>query len=189
MDLIGFINAYNLQAWVYLVLFFWMFLEATSTILVGTFLLAQGLFNPIGIVAAIVLGAYLEQLFMFEVGRRLSSVNILGKLVNKMAHRYDDKILKHPGQSFAVSKFVYGMHRVVLMRAGMLNMRYRKFLLASLYATGFWLIVIGSLGFSFGQSYKVLNENIGFAELIFLGFIIVFFISQYFVSKYLKNDI
>ncbi len=189
MDLTIFQQFHPAQEFVYAALFLGMFLEANVTILTGTFFISRGSLNPFLAIIVIIFGAFSEQFLLFWAGEHLGRSEKITKLVSRLTDRYDQHLISRTFHSLLLSKFIYGLHRAVLVRIGMLHIGWKKFTRATLASTSLWLLSVGSLGFVFSASYGVLKHNIKFAELILLSIVIFIFILDYFISKRLKQNL
>ncbi len=174
---------------IYAALFFGMFFEANVTILTGMFLITQGRVNPALAVILIAGGGYGEQFLHYLLGLYLSKHDRVTRWAAKITGRYDSRLQHNPFRYLVISKFVYGFHRAVLIRLGMLKVSVREFVKASVPATAIWLTAISTLGLVFSYSYNILKNYIKYAELVLLGLVIAFFIAEYFVSKRFENDL
>jgi len=173
----------------YIVLFFSMIIEATLTLLTVGALLAQQLINPYVAVIIMLVGALTEQTIFYFIGHALKKSKFIIHWTAKIAHRFDGRLLTHPGKVLFISKFIYGLHRTTLMRAGMLSMGFRKFIRACLPATCVWVLVVGFIGYSVGASYEALKEYAKYAELIPLAIVVLFFGLEYMASKEYQDKI
>jgi membrane protein DedA with SNARE-associated domain len=157
--------------------------------LASIFLITQGVLQPVVSVILIVLGAIGEQLLWFWVGLKLGENHFISKWGHKLSHRFDPHLVHRTFHSLAISKFIYGFHRAVLIRSGMLKIGLKKFVKASIPATLIWLSIIGTLGFIFSASLGVLKYYLKYGELVLLLIILIFFVADYFVSKRLAKEL
>ncbi|MBI5530725.1 MAG: hypothetical protein HY918_04490 [Candidatus Doudnabacteria bacterium] len=182
-------NLPHAQLAVYGALFLGMFVEANITILAGAVLISQRLFNPGGVVGILALGAFLEQFFYYVIGLFLARTGRLADWINKTVGKYDSHFLHKTFRSLIVSKFVYGFHRAVLMRCGMLKIGFRKFLQATIKSTTLWLLIILSLGLAFGVSVEAINKFLAFGQEGFLAIFVLFFLGQYLLNRRLQKEL
>jgi len=178
----------HLGIWTYIVLFFAMFFDANLMIIIGVFVISSGRLNPWAIVGVIISGAYLEQLTWFGVGRLLKKSSLLSRWATKAVGRYDEHLINRSVRSLLLTKFIYGTHRATLLRYGMLDFSFLKFIKSSAVAVIFWLGIVGAFGFAFSLSYFAVKTYLKYAEFALLAILIIFFSAQYFVSKSLKKE-
>ena len=189
MHLLVSLQSLHVGFWVYVILFIGMLLEGTLFLLTAAFLIAQGVFNPLLAVAALVLGSFSEEVMWWWIGGHLSRWQWLAVRVDKLARRFDQFILSKTFRTFNFSKYIYGLHRPIITRAGMLNMPFAKFIKAAWTSTAIWLLVIGALGFIFSASFDVVKKYVSYAELIPLLALVVFYGLERFISQRLKKDL
>jgi membrane protein DedA with SNARE-associated domain len=173
----------------YILLFFSTIIEGAVVVLAATFLLAQKILNPYTVIPIIIVGALAEQVILYWIGRKLGSVRWIAEWSTKVAHRFDERLHSHPLQILIISKYVYGMHRATLIRAGMINLGWKKFIKASFPATLLWLALLGGIGYSLSASYTVVERYLKYAELVPLGFLFILFLIEYMVSKRYKKSL
>jgi membrane protein DedA with SNARE-associated domain len=189
MDLSFLQNLPHFTGTVYAVLFFGMFVEANATVLGGTILLAHKILSPGLIFFLVVAGAFGEQYLLFWLGSRLAKKDSLANYINKTVARYDSHFTEKTFRSLFISKFIYGLHRVVLLRCGMLDISPRQFTRATLKSTSAWLVVMFILGYILSVSYKALLAFLKYGEIALLVVVALILLLQYFISKYLEKDL
>lgn len=179
----------NWHGWSYALLFLAMFIDANLTILASVFLISVGALNSYLLMGIMIFGAYVEQMWWFAIGRYLGKKELVAEWAARLVGHYDRHLLNSSFRSLVFTKFVFGLHRAVLVRYGMMNHEFSKFFKASAKSTAVWLVIIISLGFGFSESYKILSEYINYAGYFLLVCLILFFAAQYFVSRRLKKDL
>lgn len=189
MDLLQFVQVHHLQTVIYLAIFLLVVFDAAITVFAAMFLLVQGVISPLPTFIVLVLGVQLEQLLWYEVGRRLGSWERLMVWLDKPARPFDKHLVSKPLRTLALSKFIYGIHRAMLVRAGMLKIDFKRYFYIALVCTALWLGVIGSLGLAFSGSYEALKRYIKYAELVPLGLVIFYFIVDWRIARRLKKEL
>ena len=174
---------------IYAVLFFGMFVEANLTTLSSAILISHKILNPFFRIILVLAGAFAEQYTLYFVGRWMGKSEFLQHHVNRMLSKYDQHFTHRTFRSLLISKFIFGLHRGVLIRCGMLKISPKQFTQATLRSTTIWLAVFFILGFIFSASYNSLKHYIKYGELALLIVIGVIFLLEYFISKYLKKDL
>jgi membrane protein DedA with SNARE-associated domain len=189
MELVQTIQAHHWQGVAYVILFCGMLFEATFFLFVAMILLAQHALNPAATIAIVAVGAFAEEILWYYIGLSLDKWKWLSDWTNRVAKPIDNHLITRPFNTLMLSKFVYGVHRAVLTRYGMIRMPVKRFMKNAFASTGIWLALVGSLGYSLGVSYNVFRRYIGFAELIPLIIVIVYFVFEYYLSKRLKRSL
>lgn len=189
MDLLSFIQLHHLHTAIYLLIFLLVVFDAAITVFAAMFLLVEGAISFVPTLAVLVVGVFSEQLLWYEIGRRLGHSEKLMSWLDKPARPFDRFLLARPFRTLALSKFIYGIHRAMLVRAGMLKINFKNYVGIALVCTVLWLGVIGGIGFAFSTSYVALKNYIKYAELVPLFLVIIYFFVDWRISKRLKNEI
>jgi membrane protein DedA with SNARE-associated domain len=190
MDIFSYISLHNLDNWVYVVLFFGMFIDANLSILFSVFLFSQSshAFSAV-IFLPVILGGFVEQFALVYLGEKLQKNDRLAGWANKLTSKFDAHLQNNVFRSLLLSKFIIGLHRAVLIRMGMLGIKWKVFAKATLKSTFIWLLTVGILGFIFSESYKALSKYFEYTGFLLLFVFIIFFILEFFISRRLKKDI
>lgn len=178
-----------LKNWPYVVVFFGMFIDANITIITSAVLIGRNILGPFAAIFTIFIGGISEQFFWYWAGRKLGKRQFIMKWADKLSHRYDRHFIEKTFHSLVISKFIYGLHRVALIRIGMLNLQFSKFIRASLPSTVIWLIVVGLIGFFFSASFDVLKHYLKYGELVLLFVVVLYVAIDIFISRYLKKEL
>ncbi len=189
MHIVHFIQAHQLQNYIYFALFCGMFIDAALTVFAAVFLMADKIIGIAPGLLVLLLGIFAEQLGFYWLGMKLSKREWLAKWANKVAAPFDRHLLARPFHTLLISKFIYGLHHGLLIRSGMIRLPFKKFMKDSAYIGVIWLAIIGSLGFIFSASYHQFKNYLRFAEVIPLIFIGLYFFAKWLVSKRLKKEI
>ncbi len=157
--------------------------------LVVGFLISAGRHNPAALIVVALAGSGVEQFFWFWFGKKLkNSSNQMAQWIIKKSNHFDEHFLRRPKVTLLLTKFVYGVHRAAVARAGVIGIPGKTYAKHILPIMVFWLLVMGSLGFALRKSFTLLNNYIHYAELVVLGLVIVIIILQRVVfSGKLKN--
>lgn len=173
----------------YALIFAGMSVEATVTLFSTVFILSLGHLNPAVCALVIVGGAVTEQLVWYYLGYNLHRFKRIVHFGDRFVGHLDRHFLDRPLRVLVLSKFIYGLHRTVLLRFGMLKFPVKKFLKDGVVAVLAWLAIVGGLAYGFSASYEALKRYFRYGELLILLFVAVFAAIQYFVSKRLKKDL
>lgn len=174
---------------IYEVIFFGMFVEANVTTLGSSVLISYKILNPFFIVCLVIAGAFAEQYALYFLGRGLSRSKFLEYHVNRLVAKYDGHFTHKTFRSLLVSKFIFGLHRAVLIRCGMLKISLKHFTAATLRSTTIWLLFFFILGFIFSASYNSLKHYLKYGELALLIVSAIIFVLEYSISKRLQKDL
>src|SRR6266571_5541697 len=123
----------------YLIAFIWTFLEGETFVLFAAFAAAQGLLNPVLLLAAAWLGSFSGDQTYFWIGRHFG----LGILNRFPRWRYGVETalrwLERYNTGFILSfRFIYGIRNVSSFAMGMSAIRWQRFLTLNFLAAGVW---------------------------------------------------
>jgi membrane protein DedA with SNARE-associated domain len=166
-----------------------MFGDAAITVFAAVFLMS---IKAIGIAPGLItlyLGIFAEQLFYYWIGRHLSRREKIAKWSDKVAAPFDRHLRSKTFRTLLFSKFIYGLHRAVLVRSGMLKLHFKMFAKYTMYISFIWLAIIGGLGLIFDASYGAFKSYFRFAEAIPLLLVVAFFAAEWHISKRLKKEL
>jgi len=94
------------------------------------------------------------------------------KFIEKIKIKFND----HSGKTIFFSKFVYGTRIVALITAGVVGMKYRKFIIANFLSVIVWSVVMALVGFYLGEGYEQIKQYTQWAEYILLAAVIAFIV-------------
>lgn len=158
-------------AWFYLIAFVWTFLEGETIVIFSGFAAAQGLLNPIFLLAATGLGSFVGDQSWFWVGRRFGL-----KLLNRFPRwRYGVdaalRWLERYDTGFILSfRFIYGVRNFSSFAMGMSAIRGRRFLILNFLAAALWAASFIAVGYFLGHAFRaVLGDMARTFSLAMLG--------------------
>jgi len=160
-------------AWFYLFAFVWTFFEGETIVVFAGFAAAQGLLNPIALVAATGLGSFVGDQSWFWVGRHFG-VKLLRRFPRwrrgvdaalRWLERYDTGFIL----SF---RFIYGVRNFSSFAMGMSAIRGRRFLILNFLAAAFWAAGFIAVGYFLGHAFRAVLGDI--AREFSLAMLVVF---------------
>lgn len=187
MEVVFFLQNHNLFFLVYIFFAFGMLVEGLLFALTVMFLISVGAVSPLPAVLSVAIGAVMEQWLLYYVGTKLNGYSKLSVWVNKIAGRLDEHIQKRALHTFLISKFVYGVHKAILIRSGMLKISLKNFWKASLVSTLFWLLVICAFSYYFSAYLVKFTKYSGWVNALPFLLIILFLLLEKILGKYLKK--
>ena len=114
-----------------LIVFIGMMIEGDILLFTAAFMSAQGLFNPIELFAVVLAGVMAGDYTWYLAGVKfLPKFPRIRRWVERITSPVDEHLRHRQFHTFAVSKFAYNMHHPILMRAGMLGLNRKKFIIA-----------------------------------------------------------
>lgn len=167
MDLFFLKHLESLGLWIYLLIFLAVMIEGDLVLFAVLFLAKAGLLNLWGTMGVIVLGVLIGNRLWYELGLLFyKKEGNFNRVVNRFSGRFDAKLTEHPKKTLFVSKFLYGMHRWVLIRAGMIRVPVWTFFQADVIATAFWLVLVCALAFTFNLALPHMVKYFRYGEII-----------------------
>ena len=167
--------------------------EGDGTIFTSGFLTAGGFFDVGDILIIAFISILVGDTMWYFVGKKyISRFPRFAKTVDTFAKPFDRHITDHPTRTLIVTKFMYGAHHAVLIRAGMHHLDFKKFIKGELLAIPIWICTVGGLGYFSERTLHPIRHYLKFAEISLLFGLLAFFALEYFLhrlsTRELKND-
>lgn len=171
-----------IRDWGYIILFLYSFGGGFLALAVASVLSASGELNIyITIIVAIVANVIGDQfLFFMARNNKQFAKDILDKhrrkvaLVHIMMRKYGSFII-------LIKKYIYGVKTLVPLAIGLTKYNSAKFIIFNIIGAVFWGIIVGSLGYSFGNVILEATEEYKDYGVAFALIIVV--IVAYFLNK------
>lgn len=154
----------------YLALFIGTFLEGETILVIAGFLASRGYLQLDMVMLSAFLGTFAGDQTFFYLGR-LKGIAFLEK--RPLWHSKTDKVfdLLHRHQIKVVLgfRFLYGVRNVTPFVIGASRMHPGKFFALNFLGALVWAVIVGYLGFEFGDLAKAWMEDVKDLEIYFLG--------------------
>jgi len=174
----------------YLVIFAGVLMEGEIIIFLAIYLAHQGVLSLPITVAIVVAGVLSGDVLWFHVGPRIANAWFVPKALESTSEMIETRIRERPFGVLVLSKFTYGLHRVVLLHMKEAGVTLKHFVRMDVFASAFWLLVVGGLGLVFSASISNAKHYMRNAEILLLVGVAVFFLMGHTVrrlaKKYLK---
>lgn len=169
---------------VYPIIFLAMAFEGDPFLFAIGFLVQQGLLNMGDVFFVVFAGVILGDLVWYWFGFRFhASPFFLNKWFHTISKPFDSHIAKYPFRAIFISKFIYGIHHALLMRAGVLGIDLKRLITYDIISSFCWIMIVGGLGYIAGSSFSVLARSFRFVEIGLLLGLVVFFFFEYGLVK------
>ena len=148
-----------------------MVFEGDIVLFAAAFLYSQSFFNTIQIVVVVAGGLLIGEVFWYRLGKivRYSRFAFVERWIEHLTARFDQHLREKTTRTLFISKFMYGLGHIMVMRAGSLSLPEKRFFRKDLVATAAWAIVVGSLGYFSGQwFFAYLRHYLRFTEVALL---------------------
>lgn len=156
----------------YLVIFFGTFIEGEVVLIVGGFLAYEGHINFVVMVLMATMGAVIGDNLFFWLGRSQRTgaehpwaTRFLHYVGENRLFKGEAFVRRHGGKSVFLVRFLYGLRFAGAMTAGYLGMGLGRFFLFNLIGSLTWALLIGSMGYLFGQSLEAVAKGVRLAEI------------------------
>lgn len=174
----------------YILAFFGMVFEGDGSLFTLAFLTAEGFFDVGDMLIVVFLSVVFGDSLWYWIGRKyIISFPRVTAWVNRFAKSFDRHLLERPTRTLLLTKFVYGAHHAVLIRAGMSKMDFRKFIKSDLIAVVVWIAVIGGLGYFSSVSLAYEKKYLRYAEISLLIGLVLFFTAEHFIKKISQKEL
>lgn len=171
----------------YPVIFVGMMIEGDIFLFTTAFLTSAGFFELWKVALVAVAGALIGDLIWFWLGQRfMNSSELIQRWADRVASPFDAHLRDRPFHTIFLSKFVYGLHRLLLARAGNSGMKFDLFVRLDLVAITLWMLAVGGLGYFSGASIQLIRHYLKFTEVA-LGLGLVFFLALQFAASALTR--
>ncbi|MBI3063145.1 MAG: DedA family protein [Deltaproteobacteria bacterium] len=183
----------------YLVIFFGTFIEGEVVLIAGGFLVYEGHLNFAILVLIATLAAIIGDNIFFWLGRSQRAggqhplANRLLRFIGE--HRLfkgEELVRRHGGKSVFLVRFFYGLRFAGAMTAGYLGMGFGRFFLFNLIGSLVWALVIGRVGYLFGQSLEAVVQGVRLAQiglfLVLAGLVAIYLINNSRKKKALQKS-
>lgn len=175
----------------YGIIFVSMIFEGEIFLFTAAFLVAQRLLSPEFTFLAVFGGVLAGDSLWYWLGHKLNhSDNRFSRWLVKKTGQIDDHLSNNPLRTIFISKFIYGIHHLILVRAGVLKLKFKEFFKDDFIANLVWVFLIGGIGYLSGASFVLVRHYFKFVEYGLIFGLIIFFTLNYFIAKYeLKKKI
>ncbi|MBO0737263.1 MAG: DedA family protein [Alphaproteobacteria bacterium] len=173
----------------YLTAFIWTFLEGETFVLFAAFAAAQGLLNPVLLLAVTLLGSFSGDQTYFWIGRSFGL-----RLLNRFPRwRYGVASalywLERYNTGFILSfRFIYGVRNFSSFAMGMSAVCWKRFLTLNFLAACIWAGGFVAVGYFLGHAFRrVLGDLVRSFSLVMLAVFIVFALAVWLVHRIQKR--
>jgi len=162
----------------YIFVFLGALFEGTNIMLLAGFLYKLGLFKFWNVLGILILGYFLNAYSWYAIGR-IGGPRVLEKWLPHFhfskgkLKRLEFYFREHSTKAFFITRITYGLSCAFLMMAGALKMKLRKFFGVNILASFVWVIMMFSIGYTFGASYALLSKVV---KVITVWLVVVLFI-------------
>jgi len=174
--------------WSYVMVFIGMFIEGDVILFAASFLAYQGYFDLVKLIPIVFGGVLIGDSVWYWLGDKFKSENsIIHKWVEHVAEPFDEHVRMNPLRAIFISKFAYGFHHAILMRAGALHIRWEKIFKSDIIATIFWGLIIGGVGYASAATFLPFKRYLKYGEIALFLALVGFWIIYRLISAKTKK--
>lgn len=168
----------------YGLIFFGMIFEGDIFLFTAGFLVFQGFLSGCLTFFVVFSGVLIGDSWWYLLGHWInSSPHPFNRWLVRIVKPFDNHLMNWSLHTIFISKFIYGIHHLILIRAGILGLPYKKYISYDLISALAWIFVIGGLGFLSGASFELIRHNLRFVEYALVIGLAVFIILQRLVVR------
>jgi membrane protein DedA with SNARE-associated domain len=182
----------------YLFLFLGSAIEGMNTLVLGGFLVSTGFVKFTPLFFLFILGETINGFIWYFVGYFAGSKPIdkwgrskpkSEKVINTVQKYFE----KYSGRAILITKFTFSLTIATMIMAGSLKYDLKKFAVYNFIGSVGWVCMTLFTGYFFGQSYKLVLENLGLM-IVFLGgaitlvYILKWIFRSAFIRAIIKHD-
>jgi len=166
-----------------------MILEGDIVLFTASFVASLGYLDVGNLAMTVFISMLFGDALWYSFGKciRNATGNKLHKWVGKITHRFDAHIKERPFRTIFLSKFAYGFHHAILLRAGSMRLPYPEILRADIVATFIWMIIVGGIGYGAGAWVDQAEHYLRNAGYLFLLAIVVFITIEQIIVRQTKK--
>ncbi len=173
---------YYLTAWRplgYTLTFIGLMFEGDVTLFTVSFLTREGFFDVEDMLVVVLLSVFIGDVLWYQLGKHvIPKFPKVVRVVERLAQPFDKHLFDRPARTLLMTKFTYGVHHAVLIRAGMFQMDFRRFVKNDILAILIWVGVIGGLGLFSSLSLEYMRKYVRFVEVSLLVGLLSFFVFE-----------
>ena len=175
---------------IYVIIFIAMFVEGDAVLFTAFYLANSGHLNVPLLVIVAVIGVVFGDVVWYKIGEHLEKRStFFRKIAAKITKTLDIRLQKHPISTLCITKFTYGIHHAILLRAGAVRLSFKKYFWTMFFAGAFWTTVIGGIAYFFASSIDLIKKYIKYGEIGLLIGLIIFWLIMHFLSRLGNKEI
>ncbi len=168
----------------YIIIFFGMFIEGDVILFAAAFLARLGLFEVLPLFLTSIAGMTIGDAFWYALGKYKKKFPApLVAFFERVTAPFDAALGARLVRTLVFTKFAYGIHRLIVARAGSVRAPFSKFLRADALATVIWATAIMSLGYFGGFALEAFKNYFRFAEIGLLAGLVLLILLEKWLRK------
>ena len=181
-----------LEQYKYLVIFPIMIIEGPIISVISGFMIYLGFLNAFIIYPLLVFGDLIGDSTYYAIGKYCKEFNWVKKL--ELSLGYDEKSEKflknhfenHTIKTLIIAKMSHGFGIPVQITAGMVKVKFFKYISAEIVGTMPKTLILLVIGFYLGDSYKMIDGYFDFIAFVVISILVLTFL-YLILNKYIKS--
>jgi membrane protein DedA with SNARE-associated domain len=167
------------------------FLEGEAVVYTTAFLVHREVFNIFLATLVAYAGVIAGDVAWYRLGARIRNhPSRWGHKVLNLTDKFDVSLHEKTTRTIFISKFSYGIHHLLMARAGYIGVPQQHFIRKDLIVSIVWLGIVGGLGYLSSASLSHVGRRLKYVEIgIVIGLVFFFFVLgwlRYLLKKILE---
>ncbi|MBI4121622.1 MAG: VTT domain-containing protein [Candidatus Ryanbacteria bacterium] len=174
---------------IYIGAFLGMVVEGEAALFAAAFIAEEGMLNPLLMWFVLVAGTVVGDALWYKLGKYVAQRR--PRISAWIAHAtklFEHRLEARPMQTLFITKFVYGIHHLIVMRAGALNINLRTMLKNDCASSAIWVTLVGGIGYFSGTWFALARQYVRFAEVGLLIGLLLFLTLERAVAWVVKQS-
>lgn len=170
------------EAYIYLIIIGWTFLEGETIVIIAGFLAQKGMFglHPLFITLCAFAGSFCSDQVMFCLGKYKGPA-VLKRFprLSKNTEKVRRLIVKYETPLILGFRFVYGIRNATPIMLGTSGVKHAKFIFLNMFGALVWAFAFSYGGYYFGELFEQVSGNVKNAEKWLIGGVVVIVLALY----------
>ena len=172
----------------YFLIFMGMTFEGDAVLFTIAFLAHQGFFDIGDTLFFLLTGVLFGDLLWYWVGHQFGASHFfLIRWMERFTKPFEHHLTQRPFHTIFLSKFVYGFHHPLLLRAGALHLELKNFIRIDFVASCAWIVIVGGIGYFSSASLVLIRHYLKSIEIALLLALLAFSFFSHLVADYMKR--
>ncbi len=154
------------------------FFEGEAVVYTAAFLVHREVFNIYLAIIVAYAGVIAGDYAWYKLGARIRNhPSRWGHKVLNLTDKFDVALHEKTSRTIFISKFSYGIHHLLMARAGYIGVPEKHFVRKDVVVSILWLGIVGGLGYLSSASLSHIGKHLKYVEIgILIGLIFFFFV-------------
>ncbi|MBI3627525.1 MAG: hypothetical protein HY220_02120 [Candidatus Sungbacteria bacterium] len=170
----------------YAFIFFGMIFEGDIILFTAAFLARLGYLNPAKTILVVAVGLLIGETFWYQIGVWLRETKVwlfVRHWIERLTNRFNTHLAERTARTLFISKFMYGLGHLMVVKAGLLNIEPKKIWRKDSLAVFMWFLIVASLGFFSSATLIHVRHYLRFTEIALLSGLLVFILLEFLIGR------